>query len=122
MIQVEQFPIPPVPPVPPEIMMHGPMFMSGDEIAKIVIVSMAGLAAITWIIARGPIGHAIGAILTRWAGGGKHELPGEVEDLRHQLDQMQHQYAELAERQDFAERMLADLRRQQLPGSADVKG
>lgn len=135
-IQVEQIPPPAPPTVPPppdfqlpsEIVLPpdfqlGQHFMSGDDIAKIVFISLAGLCVFTWIIARGPIGHAIGDAIKRWLGGARQqELPGAVDDLNRQLDQLHGQFAELAERQDFTERMLAKLRREALPGATDVKG
>ena len=53
----------------------------------------------------------------------KQALPGELDELRERLDRMQHQLSELAERQDFAERLLAQVRKErQLPGAADVAG
>jgi len=43
--------------------------------------------------------------------------------LRERLDRMQHQLSELAERQDFAERMLARVRNDRgLPSGPDVAG
>lgn len=122
----EQIPAPPLPPdIPPEIFTHGPpVIMTGDEIVKIVVFSILGVAAIVWIVARSPIGHAIGEGLKRLFGvaPAAQMLPGEVDELRRRLDEMQHQLGELAERQDFAERMLAQVRREKaLPGAEDVQ-
>lgn len=122
----EQIPAPPLPPeIPPEIFTHAPpVIMTGDEIVKIVVFSILGVAAIVWIVARSPIGHAIGEGLKRLFGVAPagQMLPGEVEELRRRLDDVQHQLGELAERQDFAERMLAQVRREKaLPGAEDVQ-
>jgi hypothetical protein len=122
---MQSVPVPPVPPVPPipEIAQHVPMIVTGDDIAKIVAFSMLGLAVLVWIIARGPIGMAIGAAIRRMTGVDQPTaLPGEMDALRSDLDHMRRQLAEMAERQDFAERMLAQVRRERLPGTTDVAG
>lgn len=120
---VDQIPVPPVPPAPPDIGAHMPIFMSGDEIAKIVLFSLLGISLVVWIVARGPIGQAIGEVIRRRLGGGRAALPGESDAVMSRFDQMQHQIAELAERQDFAERLLAQVRREKaLPPAGDVQG
>ena len=43
--------------------------------------------------------------------------PGHVEELEHRLTEMQGQIAEMAERLDFAERLLAQKRERSLPGA-----
>ena len=119
-----QVPVPPVPPLPP-MPDIGNVFMTGDDIAKIVVFSMMGLAVITWLIVRGPIGAAIGAAIRKVAGveAPSAALPGEVDALRTELDSMKVHLNELAERVDFGERMLAQVRRErQLPGTTDVAG
>lgn len=97
--------------------------MTGDDIAKIVAASLLGLSVIVWIVARGPIGQAIGDVIRRWLGGGsRHEPAPEVDALGRRLDSMQRQLGELAERQDFTERMLAQVRSEKrLPGASDVQ-
>jgi hypothetical protein len=117
--------VPPVPPVPPipDVVQHLPVIMTGDDIAKIVIASLLGLSVIVWIIARGPIGMAIGAAIRRMAGVEQHAtLPGELEALRSEMEQLRHQLGEMAERQDFTERIIAQVRRERLPGTTDVAG
>jgi len=118
-------PVPPVPPVPPipEIAQHIPIIMTGNDIAKIVIASLLGLSVIVWIVARGPIGMAIGAAIRRMAGVEQHAaFPGEVESLRAEMDSLRRQLGEVAERQDFTERIIAQVRRERLPGATDVAG
>ncbi|MEK6610523.1 MAG: hypothetical protein AABZ35_06355 [Gemmatimonadota bacterium] len=111
-------PIPPMPPMPPEF--HG--IMTGHDIVTIVVFSLMGAAVMVWLVARGPIGHAIGEVIKRWLGGSRQDV-GQLDDLNHRLDAMQHQLGDLAERQDFAERLLAQVRRDKaLPGGSDVAG
>jgi hypothetical protein len=120
-----QVPVPPVPPVPPLPDFDPNLMLSGDDIAKIVLFAMLGLVFVAYAIARGPIGAAIGAAIRRMAGEEPRPatLPGELEALRAELDHLRAQVGELAERQDFAERMLAQARKdRQLPGAADVAG
>lgn len=121
---VQDIPVPPTPPPVPEIpdFVMGP-FLTGDDIAKIVFLSMAGLVLVVWIVARGPIGQAIGGVITRWLGGGsRQELPAELDTVVHRLNGMEQQLGELAERQDFTERMLAQVRAEKkLPGAGDVQ-
>ncbi len=121
---MQDIPVPPVPPVPPEIItIPSPVIMSGDDIAKIVVFSMMGLAVIVWLLARGPIGMAIGAAIRKLSGVDQPAaLPAEMDALRSELDQLRRQLGELAERQDFAERLLAQVRRDRLPNPTDVAG
>ncbi|HJS43534.1 MAG TPA: hypothetical protein VJ755_08670 [Gemmatimonadales bacterium] len=72
---------------------------NGPELPTIVL--FMSLAAI--FVLRGPLGRAIGErIAARQDAGDRnlHDLKGEVEELRHQLYEVQ-------ERLDFAERLLA---------------
>ena len=74
--------------------------------------------AMRWFF-RSPIAEAIGAAVrarTRQRfGGGADELDSErVAGLEHQMTALQGQLAELAERVDFAERMLAERRERKL--------
>lgn len=123
---IQQTPVPfppqqPFPDLPPDVWM-GPQF-TPDDVAKIVFFGVAGLVLITWIIARGPIGHAIGEVIKRWLGGqGAQELPAEIDAVMRRLDTVQQQLSEVAERQEFTERLLAQVRREKaLPGASDVQ-
>jgi hypothetical protein len=63
------------------------------------------------------------AIAERIRGRRKHGVvegttdPGYTAELEHRVDEMQGQIAELAERLDFAERLLAQKRERSLPGA-----
>ena len=76
--------------------------MEGVVALFIPIISVAGFFA--WMIAISPVGKAFAERLRNQArpgeGGERQELLQAVEALRHEL-------AELAERVDFAERLLA---------------
>jgi hypothetical protein len=66
---------------------------------------------------------AIGAAIRRMAGVDQPAaLPGELEALRTEFDGLRRQLSELAERQEFTERLLAQVRRERLPGPQDVAG
>lgn len=123
----DQLPVPPEPPpipdIPTDVFDPGPLIMASDDMAKIAFFVVAGLVVITWLIVRGPIGHAIGDVIKRWLGGGSaKELPAEIDGIARRLEHIEHQLGELAERQDFSERMLAQVRRDKaLPGAEDVQ-
>ncbi len=99
-----------VPPLPsPQEIVSAIMPLVGT----VAIVIVVGLTVI------GPVGRAIGRVITYRIGGEKERaLPAaEVGELRallleqgERLDAVQRQVSELAERQDFAERLLAQAR------------
>jgi hypothetical protein len=123
MMLVQQVPAPPAPPEVPGHIVLGPEFWTGDDIVKILVISMMGLAVVVWLIARGPIGMAIGAAIRKMARADQPaSLPGELDALRSEVDGLRRQLGEMAERQDFSERMLAQVRRERLPGPQDVAG
>ena len=69
----------------------------------------------------GPIGRAIAtSILRKGSAGAPPELRDHVEGLGEQLESVQRQVAELAERQDFAERLLAKVREKGLPAGGEA--
>ena len=84
---------------------------------------VVGAAMLKWVF-RSPIGEAIAEGIRarrrrRWGGG---EIPGEIAAadaqrvgaLEEQVTRLQGQVAELAERLDFAERVLAERRERKL--------
>jgi hypothetical protein len=94
---------------------------SPQELVPIVvpIFGMITGIVITGLVVIGPIGRAIGRVLLHLFGVERQgSLPaGDVAQLRAQLDDQadrlesqQRQIAELAERQDFTERLLAQAR------------
>jgi hypothetical protein len=81
-----------------------------EDIIAIVMVFGTGIVG---LIAFSPIGRAIAQRIR-----GPAELPSqEMDELRDQVAGLSQQVSELAERQDFTERMLAQARDKGLLGS-----
>ena len=91
------------------------------EWAPAVTFSIIALSVSAAFVLRGPLGKA----LAQWIGGWSHNeakwieakmresgggSTGEVEQLRSEVDELRGQLAEVQERLDFAERMLAKTR------------
>jgi hypothetical protein len=104
-----------------------------QEIGDIVIPLFGMLTgiAITGMVVLGPVGRAVGRVIMRIFGADRGELPaGELQDIRGLLEDqtgrmeaVQRQLSELAERQDFAERLLAQGRKEpRLPGAGGADG
>ncbi len=114
--------LPPTPEPPPDFPVH--VFEGPSE--WIPIVGMLTGVVITAMFVLGPIGRAIGDVIRHWLGGGRKDekvLPADVEELQARVEQLQRQLGELAERQDFAERLLAQTRKEKaLPGGDRVAG
>jgi len=94
-----------------------------------IIVPVFGMltgVAITGMIVMGPIGRTIGDILRHLFGAGHKDAAiaaGELDELRDRIEAISRQVAEVAERQDFTERMLAQVRKDRaLAGGTDVAG
>ncbi|MGA2383721.1 MAG: hypothetical protein ABSG61_09845 [Gemmatimonadales bacterium] len=86
-----------------------------DWTGMIAIVGFFG-TVITGFVAFSPVGRAIGTtILRKGAAGAPPELMEQVDALADRVEGIQRQVAELAERQDFAERLLAKAREKELP-------
>ena len=85
---------------------------------------------ITGFVVLGPVGRAVGKVIMRIFGADRELPAGELQDIRvlledqsGQMAAIQRQLGELAERQDFAERLLAQQRAQQrLPGAGGANG
>jgi len=97
------------------------MQVSPGEMVPIVIPIFGMLTgiAITGMVVMGPVGRAVGRVLLRIFGADKEaslpaadvaQLRALIEDQADRLEAQQRQIGELAERQDFAERMLAQAR------------
>jgi hypothetical protein len=95
--------------------------------AVIPIVGMLTGLVITGLVVLGPIGRSIGDVVRHLTGADRKDAAavssGEVDELRERLEQISRQIAEVAERQDFSERMLAQVRKDRaLAGGTDVAG
>ena len=111
--------------------MQGP---TPGELVPIVIPIFGMLTGITitGFVVLGPVGRAVGRVILRIFGADRDQaLPGsDLKDVKEllveqngRLEAMQGQLAELAERQDFTERLLAQARAKPgLPGARDAAG
>ena len=87
--------------------------MDWNGLVAIVMVFGTGMLG---VVAFSPIGRAIANAITRKSGGAPAaELSAAVDDLADRLTGLQQQVSELAERQDFAERLLTKVRERGLP-------
>ncbi len=98
--------IPPPPPLPsPEVVIAG-----GGPTTEQLLIMVAGAAVIIGILVLGPVGRALADGIRHLFGARKAaDAPGLVA-LREEVAALQHRVAELEERQDFAERLLAQAR------------
>ena len=95
-----------------------------------IIVPVFGMITgivITGLVILGPPGRAVGSLITYWLGGGRRRqdaLPSaDLDEVHDRLDALQRQLAELAERQEFTERLLANVRQERgLPGAGGGAG
>lgn len=93
----------------------------GSEWAPALTFSIISLSVAAIFVLRGPVGKA----LAQWIGGWSHNeskwieakmreagggASGDVDQLRAEVDELRGQLAEVQERLDFAERMLAKTR------------
>ncbi len=93
----------------------------GSEWAPAVTFSIFSISVAAIFVLRGPVGKA----LAQWIGGWSHNeakwieakareagggTSGDVDQLRAEVDELRGQLAEVQERLDFAERMLAKTR------------
>ncbi|MGA2383722.1 MAG: hypothetical protein ABSG61_09850 [Gemmatimonadales bacterium] len=105
---------------------------SPQEMVPILIPIFGMLTGITitGFVVLGPVGRAVGRVIMRIFGADRELPTGELQDIRGLLEDqsgrmeaVQRQLAELAERQDFAERLLAQGRKEpQLPGAGGATG
>ena len=86
-----------------------------EEILAIFMVFGTGMVG---IVAFSPIGRAIA---DRLRNKGGVPLPSEeIDDMRAHLQSMQEQLSELAERQDFSERLLAQVKEKGALGAGPI--
>ncbi len=86
-----------------------------DWTGVVAIVGFFG-TIITGMVAFSPIGRAISARLLKKGGvEPAPELRDAIDELAERVETLQRQVGELAERQDFTERLLAKAREKGLP-------
>ncbi len=103
------------PPLPPGLDPNYVFRMVVPLVAFVVVILVGG-ATVRWIL-RTPMGDALAErIRTRARGrwGATGEDPQRLAALEEQVSQLQGQVSELAERLDFAERLLAERRERKL--------
>lgn len=99
------------------------MMQGGQEWVIVPLFGMITGIVITGMLVIGPVGRAIGGAISYWLGGGHRKeqhpaLPAELDEVRDRLDVLSRQIAEVAERQEFTERLLAKSRQERgLPGA-----
>jgi len=92
--------------------------MQGGPPVEIVVPVFGMLTGIviTGLVFLGPVGRAVGSAISYWLAGGHRRQPtltaGDVDEVLDRLDSLQRQLGEIAERQDFSERLLAQGRQQ----------
>jgi Tfp pilus assembly protein PilO len=103
--------VPEIPPIPDIQVLPPWMIMPPQMVALVAIAAIAGVALVLYPIMR--------ALARRLEGrAASPELLQQVEELRervHELESSQHRVAELEERLDFTERLLAQRRDVELP-------
>ena len=98
----------------------------GPEVVVPIFGMITGIV-ITGFVIIGPPGRAVGALITYWLGGGRKRQDAvaapELDELHERLDAVQQQLAEVVERQEFTERLLAKVRQERgLPGAGGADG
>ena len=100
-----QVPPPMPPPSLPEVVIAG-----GGPTTEQLLIMVAGAAVIIGILVLGPVGRALADGIRHLFGARKAAEAPALEALREEVAALQHRLAELEERQDFAERLLAQAR------------
>ena len=87
--------------------------MDWTGLVAVVMIFGTGMLG---VVAFSPIGRAISNAINRKSGAGlSPELGEAVDELTERVAALQQQIGELAERQDFTERLLAKAREKGLP-------
>jgi len=99
------------------MMLQGEIVIPPDPnliISQIVpVVEMVMITLLGGFVAFGPIGRAVGDVIRHLFKADRKQgalAPEDVDALHARFDAIQHQLTEIAERQDFTERMLAQTR------------
>lgn len=116
-VVVQVPPIPPVPPTPTPGMDPNLLIEQLAPVVAFIAFAIVGVLALRWFF-KSPLAEALAERLrarTRHRFGETAEVEAErVAGLEHQVVTLQGQLAELAERVDFAERLLAERRERKL--------
>ena len=78
------------------------LMLASSKLGAASIPIWLGASAAAWLVMRGPVGEALGARLRGQTGQGQLS-----DDALAELDELRTRLAELEERQDFSERLLA---------------
>lgn len=99
-----QIPVPPPPAPLPEIIIGG-----GPNIAVMIAAAIASCVMVGMVFV-GPVGRALADGIRHLLGARRLASPEEIEGMREHVVSLERRVAELEERQDFAERLLAQAR------------
>ena len=110
----------PTPPVPPTFPSPEIVFGGGPSTEQLV-VALGGAAVIIGMIVLGPVGRAIADGIRHLFGIHRGADAAELGAMREEVAALRHQVAELEERQDFAERLLAQARERGLLAGPSTK-
>lgn len=84
--------------------------MPSDSLAPVIVITVITLAVAAVLILRGPLGRALGRRIEGPGAAPGDEVVRRIEDLERRLlasEQTEDRLAELEERLDFTERILA---------------
>jgi hypothetical protein len=117
---VLQVPAPPAPPSLPQLP-SPEVIIGGGPSTEQLLVALGGAALILGMIVFGPVGRALADGLRHLFGVRSGVDPAELGALREEVAALRRQVAELDERQDFAERLLAQARERGLLAGPPTK-
>jgi len=90
------------------------------------VAPLVALLLMSGFVFLGPVGRAIGEVIRRRLGGASRrelELGSDSAEIVARLDDVSRQLGEIADRQDFAERLLSQTRQERgLPGAGGGAG
>jgi hypothetical protein len=87
-----------------------PDVIVGAPAPEVLLVGLGGVALIVGLIVFGPLGRALADGLRHLFGVHRAPDNAELGAMREEVAALRHRVAELEERQDFAERLLAQAR------------